>query len=75
MKKIVNGLLYDTNNAKEIYRDEKRNKAWYQTEKGNYFTAYGTGEIIPVTEDAVKKFLGEKDIKAYIKLFGDVEEA
>lgn len=75
MKKIVNGLLYDTNNAKEIYRDAKKGKVWYQTEKGNYFTAYGTGEIVPVTEDAVKIFLGENDIRAYVKLFGEVEEA
>lgn len=75
MKRIVNGLLYDTNNALEIYRDKKRNKIWYQTEKGNYFTVYGTGEIVPVEENAVKEFLGKNDIRAYIKLFGEVEEA
>lgn len=75
MRRIVNGLLYDTNSAEEIYRDERRNKAWYKTPKGNYFTFYGTGEIVPVTEDAVKEFLGKNDIRAYIKLFGEVEEA
>lgn len=75
MKKIVNSLLYDTNSATEIYRDEKRNKVWYKTPKGNYFTTYGTGELIPVAEESVKKFLGENDIKAYVKIFGEVEEA
>lgn len=75
MKKIINGLLYNTQTAEMIYVDEATNRKYYKTEKGNYFLFYPNGEMVPKTEEDVKEYLGTKDVKKYIELFGKVEEA
>lgn len=36
---------------------------------------YSNGEIIPKNEDSVKYYLGTYDVKKYIELFGEPEEA
>lgn len=75
MKKIINGLLYNTQTAETIYIDETTNRKYYKTEKGNYFLLYPNGEIVPKTEDDIKEYLGNNNTNKYIELFGKVEEA
>ena len=70
MKKIINGLMYDTSTATEIYFDKKKDRKYYKTENGNYFCMYSNSEIKPMSEDSVKEFLGEVNVDAYINVFG-----
>jgi hypothetical protein len=41
----------------------------------NYFCVYSNKEIVPMTEDEFKEFIGEVDPDKYIELFGMPEEA
>lgn len=75
MKKIINGLLYNTQNSEIIYVDEMTNRKIFRTEKGNFFLFYPNGEIVPKTKEDIKEYLGLNDTEKYIELFGDVEEA
>lgn len=75
MKKIVNGLLYDTEKSDIIYVDMIKNRSIYKTIHGAYFTLYSNGQIIPTTEENVKDFLGKTDIDKYIEFFGVPKEA
>lgn len=75
MKRIVNGLLYDTDESELVYNDTETQRLLYRTKKGNFFTLYKNGEIIPKTKENVKEFIGTVDVNMYIKLFGEPEEA
>lgn len=75
MKKIINNLMYDTDNSELIHNDEVNKRRWYKTQNGNYFVVYRTGEIVPKTEENVREYLGKEDVKIYIKLFGKPKEA
>ena len=77
MKKIIKGVLYDTDNAELLYTyvSFRKRKLYYRTEKGNYFCVYSNKEIQPMTEDEFKEFIGEVDPDKYIELFGMPEEA
>lgn len=75
MKKIVNGLLYDTDTSELIYHDEINRRRWYKTKNENYFVLYANGEIGPKTEDAVRDHLGKNNVEKYIELFGEPQEA
>ncbi len=75
MKKIVDGLVYDTDKSELIYTDLIKNRELYKTKKGRYFMLYATGEIAPKTEESVMEYLAEHDVDKYIELFGEVEEA
>jgi len=75
MQKIVDGLLYDTETATQVYFDEVNNRRLFMTDKGNFFTFYGNGEIVPKNRDSVKEYLGKYDVNKYIEIFGNVEEA
>lgn len=75
MMQIIDGLLYDTAMSTLIYLDEVNNRRWYKTQNSNYFVLYGTGEIAPKSEEAVKAFLGQRNVEKYIELFGEPQEA
>lgn len=75
MKKIVDGLLYDTDKAELIYFDDVKDRTLYRAENGHFFTFYRNGQIIPRTDEAVKAYLGQRDVNKYIELFGNVEGA
>ena len=75
MKKIINGLLYDTEEAEELFFDKVNNRRLFMTANNNFFMAYGNGEISPKSEDAVKEYLGKYDVDKYIEVFGRVQEA
>lgn len=75
MRKIVDNILYDTDNAELIYTDVSNNRRLWKTHKGNYFIAYPNGTIQPKSEKDVKAYLGDKDADAYIREFGKPEEA
>ena len=75
MKKIVNGLLYDTDTSELIYHDEMNERRWYKTKNGNYFVLYANGEIGTKSENAVKDYLGKNHVDKYIDLFGEPREA
>lgn len=72
MKAIIDGKLYDTEKASVIAVDGQ--ETFYKTNNGSYFQV-GEYGIIPSDIPTIKKVLGEHDIEAYIKEFGDVEEA
>ena len=75
MKRIVKGLLYDTDKATQIHIDPLSRSRLYVTPEGRFFTMYPNGEIVPKTEENAKIYLGARDVDMYIKLFGEVEEA
>lgn len=75
MQKIIHGILYDTDKAEKIYFDDKTDRTLYRGENGRFFTFFLNGAISPRTEEAVKDYLGEKDVNKYIELFGEVEDA
>lgn len=73
MKKIVNGILYDTEKSEKLYLDQVNKRTLWRTEDGNFFMTFMTGEIVPKDESSVKAYLGDKDVDLYIELFGDPE--
>lgn len=75
MKKIVDGLLYDTDKSELIYTDVANKRRLFKTENNRFFIVYNNGEIVPKTEQNAKDYLGERDIDKYIELFGEVENA
>ena len=77
MKKIIKGVLYDTDTAELIYTYDsfRKRKMYYRTKKGNYFCVYSNKDIVPMSEDEFKEFLGEVDPDKYIELFGMPEVA
>jgi hypothetical protein len=75
MKRIINGLLYDTEVSELIYTDETTSRKLYKTSNGNFFTFYPTGEIRAKTEEATKDYLGRYDVEKYIEIFGNVDKA
>ena len=73
MKRVINGLLYDTANL--ILTEEDTKRKLYKTPNGNFFTLYSTGEIRAKTEEATKDYLGRYDVEKYIEVFGEPREA
>lgn len=74
MQKIIDDVMYDTEISDLIFEDENDHQRWYKTKNGRFFIAYVSGDIAVVSEDAVKRLLGSKDIQMYIELFGEPEE-
>lgn len=74
MQQIIEGRLYDTEKAEEIYCDAYANRSIYITSKGNYFIRYANGELVTKTQEEVKVFLAKYNVAKYIELFGEVEE-
>lgn len=72
MKAIINGLLYDTTTSSVLYA--MGNVSMWKTANGNYFATSAEG-VEPMTEEAMKEFLGINDPDSYIKEFGEVESA
>ena len=72
MKVIINNLMYDTSTSTALYVNGA--DVLYKTENGAYFLKKGT-EIVPMTEDETKEYLGVNDADVYIKEFGEVELA
>lgn len=74
MKKIVNGLLYDTDKAEKIM--ECRSHIVYKTANGRLFITHDVLDQITCTDmDSIKTFIGENNADLYIELFGAVREA
>ena len=71
MKKIINGLLYDTQKATLIWTDDsnRHERLYYKTDKGNYFCLYANNVISPMTEEEIKVLLGENAVEVYMELF------
>ena len=75
MRKIVNGLVYDTEKSELIHTDFVKNRRLFRTKKGRFFMLYATGDITPKTDEAAMDYLAEHDVDKYMELFGEVEEA
>lgn len=75
MQRVINNLLYDTNTAKIIHTEDNTNRILYQTQNGNFFMFYPTGEIVPKTEQSAMEYLGRYNVEKYIELFGNPKEA
>lgn len=75
MVKIINDLMYDTDDSELIYEDRFNKRLYYRTFKGNFFVVYNNGELLPTSEDTIKKILGQNDVEKYIELFGEPQEA
>lgn len=75
MKKIIDGLLYDTDTAELIYFDESTKRRLYRALKGRFFMMYPNGVITPKTDEETMRYLGERDVDKYIELFNEPEEA
>lgn len=75
MKRVINGLLYDTNTATVVHVEEHTKRILYHTVNDNFFMFYPTGEIVPKTTESAKDYLGKYNVKKYIELFGEPREA
>jgi regulator of protease activity HflC (stomatin/prohibitin superfamily) len=77
MRRIIDGLLYDTDTAEIIYEDNtnNRHRVYYKTTNGRFFVVYQTGELAPKTETQIKELLGTYDVDKYIELFNEPKEA
>ena len=75
MKRVINNLLYDTDNATIIFVEEYTKRILYRTNNGNFFMFYSNGEITPKTEESTKEYLGKHNVEKYIELFGEPKEA
>lgn len=75
MRKVVNGKLYDTDKSELVYTEEEGKRWLYRTKKGSFFKAYSTNDIVPITDEQAKEYLGEHDVEKYIEYFGEPEEA
>ena len=72
MKAIIKEKLYDTTTSKVIYVGDM--EALYKTQNGAYFRTSSEG-IQPMEIEEVKKYLGIKDVDAYVKEFDSVDIA
>ena len=70
MKKIIKGILYDTDTAEFIYEDARQKRRLYRTPAQNYFLYYQDGDITAMTEESAKEYLGNKDADKYIEIWG-----
>ena len=75
MKKVINGLLYNTDTSTLIYEDGNKRRKYYMTKSGKFFVVYRTGEFAVKSEDEIKDLLGTYDYDKYVELFGEPEEA
>lgn len=75
MKRVIEGLLYDTEISELVFVEDATNRKIYKTPNGNFFTLYPTGEIQPKSLAATKDYLGRYDVDKYIELFGEPQEA
>lgn len=75
MRRVIAGLLYDTETATVIHIEEDTKRILYQTPNKNFFMFYPTGEITPKTEQSTKDYLGKCNVEKYIELFGEPQEA
>lgn len=74
MKKIVNGLLYDTDKSEKIM--ESGLHSVYKTSNKRLFITHDIlNEITCVDMDQIKKYIGEHDADLYQNLFGNAQEA
>lgn len=74
MKKIANGLLYDTDKAEKIMECDLHSV--YKTANGRLFMMHDVLDQITCTDmDLIKTFIGENNVDLYIELFGTVQEA
>lgn len=74
MKQVIDGLLYDTDTATEIYCEVEKRTRYYKTVNNRFFVVYGNNEMQVVSEEFVKSILGKKDIDKYIEVFGEPME-
>ena len=75
MKKVINGLLYDTDKSELLHQDKDLRRSYYKTKNGRYFIAYRTGEISVIAEERIRDILIEYNYDKYVELFGEPEEA
>lgn len=80
MKKVIEGLLYDTDTAKLIISEVDESgeiiKRLYQTTKSAFFFYYiSSGTIEPISRDACREWLGLYNYNAYVSVFGEPEHA
>ena len=75
MKRIIDGLLYDTEKSTLIFTDTDSRRNYYVTKGGKFFVAYRTGEIAVKSEDSIKELLGMYDYDKYVEIFGEPTEA
>lgn len=75
MQRVINNLLYDTDTATVLHKEDDSKRVLYQTPNKNYFMFYSNGEIVPKTEESTKDYLGKHNVPKYIELFGEPQEA
>ena len=75
MKKVIDGLLYDTDISTLIYLDENSRRRYFMTPHRRFFVVYITGEMATKTEADMRKLLGMYDYDKYVEIFGEPEEA
>lgn len=75
MKRVINGLLYDTDISTLIYEDMDKRRRYFMTPNRHFFVVYRTGEFAIKSEDSIKELLGMHDYDKYVEIFNKPEEA
>ena len=75
MKAIINGLLYDTAEAKIGFEDDCGVFTVYKTKDNRIFMTNNIADTIETDTDKIKETLGSLSPDGYIEIFGEVEEA
>lgn len=75
MKRVIEGLLYDTDTATLIFTDDNSRRRYYMTPNKRFFVFYITGEMSVKTEDDIKELLGTQNYDKYVEIFGEPQEA
>jgi hypothetical protein len=74
MRRIIDGLLYDTDTAERLCTEPNTEVSLYRTKNGRYFTAQADG-ILVMNEREARSFVEHAaSVDRYIAIFGSVEE-
>lgn len=75
MRQVINNLLYDTQKASVVYKEQDKSKTlWQMNNTKTFFFVFADGHIEPISKESAKEYLGLIDVSVYIQMFGEPQE-